>query len=149
MNQLTATVCDQEGKIISLDTFNVEDIVRTKFIVQKRALLIVLREPYKNEDYKEVPVEYHKVTKQPTKFDHRKVTSEGYYVQVVTDPDEIKEIYKALTGKEFKGLEVYEEMKLKYEARLEELKKQHEEEEKAKTEGKSSEAEESSLSVVK
>lgn len=113
----TVTNYDQQGSVVSLDTISTDSIVRTRYFVDRRALLLVINEPFESEDIKTVPTSFDKKGV-PTNLQQKKVTNKGLYVQSVTDPDEIKTIYKLLTEADFKGLELSDEYQKKMDEAL-------------------------------
>lgn len=118
--QFVLTVRDQGGNIVSLDTINTDDILRTKYIVSKRTMLVVLKEPFSEESYQQVPVPNANKKITTPNFESRKVKREGYYAQGITDPTEIQELYNLLTDNApltvFPGFAISDEYEKAYEA---------------------------------
>lgn len=121
MKHLTLTVYDQNGMVSSVDSINPEDIIRTKFVISKRTLLIVVREPYEAEEFQTVPDIMKPGAKKPMTFSQKKVNKKGYFVQGVTDEEEIYNFYEALTDnnrEKFQGFKLYNKYKLQAEEAL-------------------------------
>lgn len=126
---ITVITKDQFGNDISIDSIDVSRIVRTKYIIPKRVMLVVLDEQFVDEGYTQVPSATVKKAGVPV-MENKKVRKEGYYAHGVTDPDDIQNIYNIINdlppGSTFPGFKLSDEFDKKMKDYQDEMQAQQE-----------------------